>query len=98
MKAKTSHRRRTFWVSGAVVLAVVLAVAASTAAAADLVNINTANAEQLQSLPGIGPAIAEKIIEYRTQNGPFKQKEDIQNVQGIGPKKYEAIKDLITVE
>jgi competence protein ComEA len=98
MKAKTSHRRRTFWVCGAVVLAVVLAVTAATAAAADLVNINTANAEQLQSLPGIGPAIAEKIIEYRTQNGPFKQKEDIQNVQGIGPKKYEAIKDLITVE
>ncbi|SHG02779.1 comEA protein [Desulfacinum infernum DSM 9756] len=98
MKAQTSHRRRTFCLCAAMVLAFLLTAAASTAAATDLVNINTADAEQLQSLPGIGPAIAQRIVEYRTQNGPFKQKEDIQNVQGIGPKKYEAIKDLITVE
>lgn len=63
-----------------------------------LVNINTADAQQLQALPGIGPAIAERIVQYRQAHGPFKTKEDIKNVQGIGDKKFEAIKDLITVE
>ncbi|SMC26417.1 comEA protein [Desulfacinum hydrothermale DSM 13146] len=91
-------RKRPLWVCGAIVFAVLLGVAALTVAAAGPVNINTAHAEQLQSLPGIGPAIAQRIVQYRQQNGLFKQKEDIQNVRGIGPKKYEAIKDLITVK
>ncbi len=64
----------------------------------NLVNINTADAQQLQALPGIGPAISERIVQHRQAHGPFKTKEDIKNVQGIGDKKYEAIKDLITVE
>ena len=64
----------------------------------NLININTADAQQLQALPGIGPAIAERIVQYRQAHGPFKTKEDIKNVQGIGDKKFEAMKDLITVE
>jgi competence protein ComEA len=48
-------------------------------------------------LPGIGPTTAQKIIEYREQNGPFLAIEDIVNVSGIGPGTYERIKDLITV-
>lgn len=64
----------------------------------NLVNINTADAQQLQALPGIGPAISERIVQYRQTHGPFKTKEDIKNVQGIGDKKFEAIKDLITVK
>ncbi len=64
----------------------------------NLVNINTADAQQLQALPGIGPAISERIIQYRQAHGPFKTTEDIKKVQGIGDKKYEAIKDLITVK
>ncbi|MEW6286076.1 MAG: ComEA family DNA-binding protein [Chloroflexota bacterium] len=64
---------------------------------ADLVNINTASAAELETLPGIGPTIAQKIIEYREQNGPFLSTEDIINVSGIGPGTYERIKDLITV-
>lgn len=64
----------------------------------NLVNINTADAQQLQALPGIGPAISERIIQYRQTHGPFKTKEDIKKVQGIGDKKFDAIKDLITVE
>lgn len=64
---------------------------------AELININTASASELDSLPGIGPTTSQKIIDYRQQNGPFIAKEDIVNVSGIGPGTYERIKDLITV-
>jgi competence protein ComEA len=64
---------------------------------AALVNINTADAALLDTLPGIGPAYAARIIEYRTQHGPFARIEDIQNVSGIGPSIYAGIKALITV-
>lgn len=63
----------------------------------ELVNINTASQAELESLPGIGPTTATKIIDYRTANGPFVNTEDIINVPGIGPGTYERIKDLITV-
>ena len=62
-----------------------------------LVNINKAGVEELTSLPGIGPKIAQRIVEYRTQHGPFKRKEELLNVQGIGPKKFERLKDRITL-
>jgi len=62
-----------------------------------LVNVNTANAELLATLPGIGPSTAARIIEYRETQGRFKSVEDIQNVKGIGPKRYERLKPLITV-
>lgn len=62
----------------------------------DKVNINTASSEDLQSLSGIGPKTAEKIIEYREDN-KFKNEEDIMNVNGIGEKTYEDIKDQIRV-
>jgi competence protein ComEA len=61
------------------------------------VNINTANSELLQTLPGIGPKTAERIIEYRETVGRFKAIEGIQDVKGIGPKKFERIKALIAV-
>jgi competence protein ComEA len=63
----------------------------------ELININTASLAELDTLPGIGPTTAQKIIDYRTQNGPFINAEDIVNVSGIGPGTYERIKDLITV-
>lgn len=69
--------------------------AAATASA--LVNINTADVTGLSSLSGIGEATAKKIIADREKNGPFKTKKDITRVSGIGDKKYEAIKDSITV-
>ena len=62
------------------------------------VNINTANQTELETLPGIGTATAEKIIDYRNKNGKFSSIEDIQNVKGIGNAKYENIKESICVK
>ena len=64
---------------------------------ADLIDINKASLEQLDTLPGIGPTTAQKIIDYRTTNGPFQRIEDIMNVSGIGPSTFDKIKNLITV-
>ena len=61
------------------------------------VNINTASPSELEQLPGVGPATAKKIIDYRTANGPFRTPKDLQKVSGIGPKRYEALAELITV-
>lgn len=61
------------------------------------VNINTATLNELDSLPGIGPSTAQKIIDYRQENGNFKKIEDLQNVKGIGTAKYEELKNEITV-
>ncbi len=72
--------------------------AASAVPGARRVNINTATLAELETLPRIGPSIAQRIIDYRTRNGPFKQIEDIKNVSGIGEAMFSAIKDLIAVE
>ena len=64
----------------------------------ETININTAPVEQLIKLKRIGPAYAERIIQYREANGPFTKAEDIMKVKGIGRKTYEANKDLITVK
>ena len=66
-------------------------------AAGGLININTATLAELDTLPRIGPAIAQRIIDYRTTNGPFTSIEQIMNVSGIGPATFAQIKDLITV-
>ena len=62
-----------------------------------MVNINKATQAELENLPGIGPAIATRIIEYRNENGKFSSIDDIKNVKGIGDAKYEKIKDSIEV-
>ena len=61
-----------------------------------MININTASAEDLQLLPGIGPLLAERIIAYREENGPFEIPGELMNVPGIGEKKLEEIWDYIT--
>lgn len=63
----------------------------------DSININTASQTELETLPGIGPSTASKIIEYRKENGKFSSIEDVQNVSGIGESKYAQIKDKIVV-
>lgn len=61
------------------------------------VNLNTATSEELQTLNGVGPATAEKILEYRTASGSFKSIEELKNVNGIGDKTFEKLKEQITV-
>ena len=61
------------------------------------ININQASAGELIQLKGIGPKLAERIVQYREEHGPFRVPEDIMKVKGIGPKKWEANKHQITV-
>lgn len=61
------------------------------------VNINSANQEELETLPGVGPALAVRIIEYRNSNGKFEKVEDVQNVKGIGDSKFTNIKEYICI-
>ena len=61
------------------------------------VNINTASLQELMSLDGIGETYAQRIIDYRTANGPFTDISQIKNVEGIGDKRFNAIKDSITI-
>lgn len=63
-----------------------------------LININIANQAELDTLPGIGPALAERIIAYREANGPFQTIEDLKNISGIGDKKFADLQQLITVQ
>jgi len=89
--------KRWIWL-GLLILLIGWIMAPGLAAAADKVNINTADKEVLSSLTGIGPVTAERIIEYRDKNGPFKSKEEITKVKGIGEKTFEKIKDLIEIK
>jgi competence protein ComEA len=61
------------------------------------VNLNTAGVSDLQQLPGIGPSLAQRIIDHRTNQGPFRTVEDLRKVSGIGPKKFEQLASLVTV-
>jgi len=73
------------------------AVLTEQGTAGQKININTATAAELDTLPGIGPAIAQRIIDYRTEHGPFRTIADLQKVSGIGERRYEQIKDLVTI-
>lgn len=68
---------------------------AKKATPASPVNINTAGIEQLQTLPGVGPATAERIVQFRQEHGPFLKPEDLMNVKGIGEKKFARLQPMI---
>ena len=70
---------------------------AGSAFAAEKVNLNTADAATLDTLPRIGPAMAERIIAWREANGPFTVVEDLLSVSGIGDKTFEGLRELVTV-
>jgi competence protein ComEA len=61
------------------------------------ININTASAADLEKLPGIGSALAARIVAYREEHGPFAQVDDLTRVPGIGPKTLDGFRDLVTV-
>ncbi|MFO7932286.1 MAG: ComEA family DNA-binding protein [Thermodesulfobacteriota bacterium] len=91
--------------SGIIILAIFLAVVVSgvffSASAEDSkesVNINTASEKQLTELKGIGPVTAERIIDYREENGGFSDEKDLQEVKGVGAKTVADIQDQITAE
>ena len=62
------------------------------------ININTADIENLCELPGVGEALASRIIQYREENGKFKSKDDLKNVSGIGEKKFDSLREYIVVK
>ena len=70
---------------------------ASQPATTALANLNTATAADFAKLPGIGPAVAARIVEYRQKNGSFKKIEELMNVKGIGEKTFLKLKPLVTV-
>ena len=84
---------------GSVILAglVLAALPTFAAEARRVVNVNTADASQLALLPRVGPSVAQKIIDFRKENGPFKSAEDLMLVQGIGEKTYQLLKPYLAV-
>ena len=92
-------RARRMIASGlAVALAALLAASPVLAEAPDQkVNINTATIEELVALPGVGPTLAGRIVEYREKAGQFNSVEELLNVKGIGEKNFEKIADYLTV-
>lgn len=70
----------------------------TTSSKTSKININKATQSELETIPGIGPSTAQKIINYRNENGKFTSIEDIKNVSGIGDAKYENMKDYITIK
>ncbi len=93
MEVKGSHWRRSVGVF-------ILFLLAPLALGEEMprIDLNTATLSQLDSLPGIGPVIAERILELREKSGPYKRIEDLMNIRGIGEKKFLKLKDLITVK
>lgn len=67
------------------------------AMASTLISLNQATSSQLEELPGVGPALAGRMVDWRTANGGFKSKEDLLNITGIGDKLFAAVKDLVTL-
>jgi comEA protein len=94
---KVGHKVLSLGLAAAIVALALAPVYAQQATPKAKVNINTAPASELETLPRIGPKVAQRIVDFRTKNGNFKKVEEIMKVQGIGEKVFDGIKDLITV-
>lgn len=91
--------RRVHCIPGALALATILltALPAQAAEARRVVNVNSADVAQLALLPRVGPSVAQRIIDFRKENGPFKSPEDLMLVPGIGEKTFQLLKPYIAV-
>jgi competence protein ComEA len=76
---------------------ITLSAAAASSDTASPVDINAADVEELASLPGVGPALAARIVEFRDKNGPFESVDDLLKVRGIGEKSLEKFRSLVKV-
>lgn len=93
------YRTNRMVVVMALLAALTLGTAASFAAEArGVVNVNTADSEQLSLLPRVGPAVAQRIVDFREENGRFRTLEDLMLVRGIGEKTFELLEPYITLE
>jgi competence protein ComEA len=95
--AHRSHRAHRI-VTGLLVFAFLLAsLPALGAETRKQVNVNSADTSQLAMLPRVGPSVAQRIVDYRKQNGPFKKPEDLMLVQGIGEKTFQLLKPYVAI-
>jgi competence protein ComEA len=85
------------WLIALAIVSVVVVFSVAYSSDSGTLNINTASIEELAKIKGIGPKLAEKIIQYRETNGPFQKASDIVNVPGVGPKIWETNQDTLTV-
>ena len=91
--------RRVHCIPGALALATILltALPAQAAEARRVVNVNSADTAQLALLPRVGPSVAQRILDFRKENGPFKSPEDLMLVPGIGEKTFQLLKPYVAV-
>ncbi len=92
-----NHKALAFGLAALILMSSLAPIYAQTAPPKAKININTAPASELESLPRIGPKVAQRIVDFRTKNGNFKTLEELMKVQGIGEKIFAEIKDRITV-
>jgi len=97
MNATTRRFASCLATAALLLLAALPAAAAEGHRAASVVNVNTADAAQLALLPRVGPSVAQRIVDYRKQNGPFKSADDLMLVRGIGQKTYALLKPYVAV-
>jgi competence protein ComEA len=97
-KEKKMFKRKMIVSVLLVVFVGLISILNANAAEVQKININTASAEELAQLKGIGPSHAAKIVAYREKNGPFKMPEDLMQVSGIGQKTFDTNQELIIVE
>jgi competence protein ComEA len=97
-KEKKMFNRKMIVAVLLVVFVGLISILNANAAEVQKININTASAEELAQLKGIGPSHAAKIVAYREKNGPFKMPEDLMQVSGIGQKTFDTNQELIIVE
>jgi competence protein ComEA len=94
---KTANRFASLLVVLSIAVCLCAALPAAAAPAkANTVNVNSAEAAQLALLPRVGPSVAQRIVDYRKKNGPFKSADDLMLVQGIGEKTYALIKPYVS--